>query len=31
MGVTAPAVAAPGGVLRIYSNINYQLLCQLLE
>jgi D-alanyl-D-alanine carboxypeptidase len=31
MGVTAPAVAAPGGTPGVYSNSNYQLLCQLLE
>jgi D-alanyl-D-alanine carboxypeptidase len=31
MGVTAPAVSTPGGTPGIYSNTNYQLLCQLLE
>jgi D-alanyl-D-alanine carboxypeptidase len=31
MGVTAPAVGTPGGTPGIYSNTNYQLLCQLLE
>lgn len=31
MGVTAPAVGTPGGSPGIYSNTNYQLLCQLLE
>ena len=31
MGVTAPAVGAPGGTPGIYSNTNYLLLCQLLE
>jgi D-alanyl-D-alanine carboxypeptidase len=31
MGVRAPAVGAPGGTPGIYSNTNYQLLCQLLE
>lgn len=31
MGVTAPAVGKPGGTPGIYSNTNYQLLCQLLE
>jgi D-alanyl-D-alanine carboxypeptidase len=31
MGVTAPAAATPGGIPGIYSNTNYQLLCQLLE
>ena len=31
MGVTAPAVGSPGGTPGIYSNTNYQLLCQLLE
>jgi D-alanyl-D-alanine carboxypeptidase len=31
MGVRAPAVATPGGTPGIYSNTNYQLLCQLLE
>jgi D-alanyl-D-alanine carboxypeptidase len=31
MGVTAPAVGAPGGTPGVYSNTNYQLLCQLLE
>ena len=31
MGVTAPAVGKPGGTPGVYSNTNYQLLCQLLE
>ncbi|MFF3314706.1 serine hydrolase domain-containing protein [Streptomyces sp. NPDC003035] len=31
MGVTAPAVSAPGGVPGVYSNTNYLLLVQLLE
>ena len=31
MGVRAPAVGKPGGTPGIYSNTNYQLLCQLLE
>jgi D-alanyl-D-alanine carboxypeptidase len=31
MGVKAPAVSAPGVTPGIYSNTNYQLLCQLLE
>ncbi|WP_067828639.1 serine hydrolase domain-containing protein [Nocardia inohanensis] len=31
MGVSAPAVGAPGGAPGIYSNTNYLLLCQLLE
>ena len=31
MGVTAPAVGTPGGTPGIYSNTNYQLLCQILE
>ena len=31
MGVREPAVGAPGGTQGIYSNTNYQLLCQLLE
>src|SRR5262249_22106528 len=31
MGVRAPAVSTPGGTPGIYSNTNYQLLCQLLE
>jgi D-alanyl-D-alanine carboxypeptidase len=31
MGVTAPAVGAPGGAPGMYSNTNYLLLCQLLE
>jgi len=31
MGVRAPAVAKPGGIPGVYSNTNYQLLCQLLE
>ncbi len=31
MGVTAPAVGVPGGTPGVYSNTNYQLLCQLLE
>jgi D-alanyl-D-alanine carboxypeptidase len=31
MGVKAPAVGTPGGTPGIYSNTNYQLLCQLLE
>jgi D-alanyl-D-alanine carboxypeptidase len=31
MGVAAPAVGTPGGSPGIYSNTNYQLLCQLLE
>ena len=31
MGVRAPAIGTPGGAPGIYSNTNYQLLCQLLE
>jgi len=31
MGVRAPAVGTPGGTPGIYSNTNYQILCQLLE
>jgi D-alanyl-D-alanine carboxypeptidase len=31
MGVRAPSVSTPGGTPGIYSNTNYQLLCQLLE
>jgi D-alanyl-D-alanine carboxypeptidase len=31
MGVTAPAVGAPGGTPGVYSNTNYLLLCQLLQ
>jgi len=31
LGVKAPAVSKPGGTPGIYSNTNYQLLCQLLE
>ncbi|MFF4019758.1 serine hydrolase domain-containing protein [Streptomyces sp. NPDC001843] len=31
MGVTAPAVGAPGGAPGVYSNTNYLLLGQLLE
>lgn len=31
LGVTAPAVGAPGGTPGFYSNTNYLLLCQLLE
>jgi D-alanyl-D-alanine carboxypeptidase len=31
MGVTAPAVGAPGGTPGVYSNTNYLLLVQLLE
>jgi len=31
MGVRAPAVGKPGGTPGVYSNTNYQLLCQLLE
>ncbi|WP_086793529.1 serine hydrolase domain-containing protein [Streptomyces thermovulgaris] len=31
MGVTAPAVGAPGGTPGVYSNTNYLLLAQLLE
>ncbi|PWG15414.1 hydrolase [Streptomyces sp. V2] len=31
MGVTAPAVCAPGGAPGVYSNTNYLLLGQLLE
>jgi D-alanyl-D-alanine carboxypeptidase len=31
MGVAAPAVGTPGGTPGVYSNTNYQLLCQLLE
>jgi D-alanyl-D-alanine carboxypeptidase len=31
LGVRAPAVSTPGGTPGIYSNTNYQLLCQLLE
>ncbi len=31
IGVTAPAVGAPGGTPGVYSNTNYQILCQLLE
>jgi D-alanyl-D-alanine carboxypeptidase len=30
-GVRAPAVGTPGGTPGVYSNTNYQLLCQLLE
>ena len=31
MGVSAPAVGTPGCTPGIYSNTNYQLLCELLE
>jgi D-alanyl-D-alanine carboxypeptidase len=31
MGVRAPAAGTPGGTPGVYSNTNYQLLCQLLE
>jgi D-alanyl-D-alanine carboxypeptidase len=31
MGVKAPAVGVPGGIPGVYSNTNYQLLCELLE
>jgi D-alanyl-D-alanine carboxypeptidase len=31
MGVAAPAVGKPGGTPGVYSNTNYQILCQLLE
>jgi len=31
MGVKAPAVGIPGGTPGVYSNTNYQLLCQLLK
>jgi len=31
MGVAAPPAGVPGGTPGIYSNTNYQLLCQLLE
>jgi len=31
MGVKAPAVGKPGSIPGIYSNTNYQLLCELLE
>jgi D-alanyl-D-alanine carboxypeptidase len=31
MGVRAPAVGTPGRTPGVYSNTNYQLLCQLLE
>lgn len=31
MGVRAPAVGTPGGTPGVYSNTNYQILCQLLE
>jgi D-alanyl-D-alanine carboxypeptidase len=31
IGVKAPAVGKPGGTPGIYSNTNYQILCQLLE
>jgi D-alanyl-D-alanine carboxypeptidase len=31
MGVKAPAVGNPGGTPGVYSNTNYQILCQLLE
>jgi D-alanyl-D-alanine carboxypeptidase len=31
MGVTAPAVATPGGTPGVYSNTNYLILCELLE
>jgi D-alanyl-D-alanine carboxypeptidase len=31
MGVAAPPVGQPGGTPGIYSNTNYQLLCQVLE
>jgi len=31
LGLRAPAVGTPGGAPGIYSNTNYQLLCQLLE
>jgi D-alanyl-D-alanine carboxypeptidase len=31
LGARAPAVSTPGGTPGVYSNTNYQLLCQLLE
>ena len=31
LGVRVPAVGKPGGTPGIYSNTNYQVLCQLLE
>jgi len=31
LGVRAPAVGTPGGTPGIYSNTNYQILCQLME
>ena len=31
MGVAAPPAGVPGGTPGIYSNTNYQILCQLLE
>ena len=31
LGIRAPAVGKPGGTPGIYSNTNYQILCQLLE
>jgi D-alanyl-D-alanine carboxypeptidase len=31
MGVRAPATGTPGGTPGVYSNTNYQILCQLLE
>lgn len=31
MGLAAPPVGTPGGTPGVYSNTNYQLLCQLLE
>ncbi|HSY71727.1 MAG TPA: serine hydrolase domain-containing protein [Alloacidobacterium sp.] len=31
MGVRVPAVGTPGGTPGVYSNTNYQILCQLLE
>lgn len=31
LGVSAPPVAAPGSTPGVYSNTNYQILCQLLE
>ena len=31
MGVAAPAAGTPDGTPGVYSNINYLLLCQLLE
>jgi len=31
MGVSAPSAGTPGGTPGVYSNTNYQLLCELLE